>query len=178
MDRLFIAIDIPMDIKRKFVEIIKNLDYIKAKTVPLENIHITIKFIGETTKTNEIIQSLKEISFHQFDLEVEGVGLFGSIYYPKVFWVGMKENRDLFSLFNKIEDNLAKIGIPKDERDFSPHITLARFKAKTDARKLEDILERFNIYFGGFSVKEFVLYKSMLSHPNPKYYPIESFNLI
>lgn len=178
MDRLFIAIDIPIDIKNKFIEIIEKLNSLNAKTVAIENIHITIKFIGETTKTNEILKALEKIKFKKFTISLKGVGVFSSIYTPRVFWVGIQENQEIKSLFNIVEENLKTLGIPKDEREFSPHVTLARFKKTPNIEKLKKTLETFNKEFGKFDVKEFVLYKSELTYPNPIYHSIRSFELI
>ncbi|MEN2997926.1 MAG: RNA 2',3'-cyclic phosphodiesterase [Brevinematia bacterium] len=178
MDRLFVAIDLPVEIKRDFVVILDELRSANGKTVPIENIHLTVKFIGETNKTKDIINTLSAIRFRSFSLSVEGVGLFGSVYHPKVFWVGVVKNESLESLFLVLEEELSKVGIAKENREFSPHITLARFKAKPDIRRLESVLKTYGSRkFGSFDVKGVTLYKSELAHPNPKYFPLKFFQL-
>ncbi len=178
MDRLFIAIDVPDNIKTKFLEITKKLNLLDAKTVPYENVHITLKFIGETTKTNDILNILESVKFSRFYILVKNAGVFPNIRNPRVFWVGIDESNEIKLLFNIIEEKLEKINILKDSRTFSPHITLARFKKPPNIQKLKLLLEESGKEFGQFLVEEFVLYKSELSYPNPKYYPIKSFRLL
>lgn len=177
MDRLFVALDVPKHIKSKFSEILYKLDSLKAKTVPLENIHLTLKFIGETNKLKEICDSLEEVKFRKFTVSVSTVGIFGSVFSPKVFWVGVEKNENLKLLAEEVEKSLLRVGIPKDNRPFSPHITLARFKVKPDPEKLEVILKEYNINFGVFEVEGFVLYRSELLQPNPRYQPLKLFPL-
>ncbi len=172
MDRLFVAIEIPNNIKEDFADIIEQLEKIKAKTVPLKNIHLTIKFIGETDKTKIITENLQKIEFNKFEISLKGIGIFGNFYNPRVFWVGVEENKSLKNLFNLVEDTLQKLGIPKDEREFSPHITLARFKTKPNPQKLEEIINNSKKDFGVFKVESLVLFKSELSYPNPIYSPL------
>ncbi|MFN4244537.1 MAG: RNA 2',3'-cyclic phosphodiesterase [Brevinematia bacterium] len=178
MDRLFVAIDVPEEIKIKFSEISEKLSSLNAKVVPMENIHITLKFIGETTKTKEILGILDKITFKKFQICLKNVGVFPNTHAPRVFWVGIEKNQEMESLFKIIERSLENIEIPKEKREFSPHITLARFKTITNIQKLKEILKAYNKDFGEFDVKEFILYKSELAHPNPRYYPIKSFKLI
>lgn len=177
MDRLFVAIDIPDEIKNKFVGILEGLRRIGAKVVPTTNIHLTLKFIGETDKTQEVVEALKDVRLDSFDLVVSDVGIFGSIEYPRVFWVGVEKNSNLGGLYEVIESKLNRLGIPRDEREFSPHITLARFKTRVNSTKLQGILKENNKNFGSFRVSSFVLYKSILSQPDPIYQKISEFHL-
>lgn len=180
MDRLFIGIEIPEEIKKKFWFLAKELNNFRAKVVPYENIHLTIKFIGETDKTDLIINTLSNITFRVFNLSISGIGVFQNVYSPRVFWVGIDENKDLAEFFNIIEEKLYKdIGIPKDERPFSPHITLSRFKkpVHNSKRFIEFVEEYQNEKFGKFEVKEFVLFKSILKAPEPIYNIVKKFSL-
>ncbi|MGB9621913.1 MAG: RNA 2',3'-cyclic phosphodiesterase [Brevinematia bacterium] len=181
MDRLFIGIEIPEEVKRKFNFLLEKLDAFRSKVVPYENIHLTIKFIGETDKTNLILNTLSSIRFKSFSISIYSVGVFPNVYYPKVFWVGVKESKNLLDLFNLIDNKLLlDVGIPKDEREFSPHITLSRFKKPVnDLKKFIEFVEEYKSEsFGEFEVKEFVLFKSILKQPDPVYSVLEKFNLI
>ncbi|MCX8028782.1 MAG: RNA 2',3'-cyclic phosphodiesterase [Brevinematales bacterium] len=178
MDRLFIAIDIPDNIKKLFSEITQNLNTLKAKTVPIENIHLTIKFIGETNKTNEIIECLKLVKQPNFIIFISSVGIFGNLYNPRVFWVGVERSDELKSLHQNIENKLLGLGISRDDREFSPHITLARFKIQPEIKKLEKLIEKYkNTTFGSFTVENFILYKSDLSNINPIYTKLGVFKI-
>lgn len=177
MDRLFIAIDIPDEIKNRFVGILESLKRIGAKVVPTSNIHLTLKFIGETNKTQDVIKVLKDIQSNYFDLTISEVGVFGNLEHPRVFWVGVEDNEMLKNLHKNIESKLNLLGILKDEREFSPHITLARFKVRINPAKLRSILNENNKTFGSFRVDSFFLYKSILSQPDPIYQKLEMFKL-
>lgn len=180
MDRLFVGIEIPDDIKKKFLFLMKELNTFRAKVVPYENVHLTIKFIGETEKTDLVVDALNDIVFESFYLSISGVGVFQSVYSPRVFWVGVEETEELLKFFNVIQEKLYRtVGIPKDERNFLPHITLSRFKKPVSNIKefIKFIDEYQNEKFGKFEVREFVLFKSILKEPDPVYSVVKKFSL-
>ena len=178
VERLFIAIEIPREIKELFIPIADELRKAKGKIVPIENIHLTLKFIGETDMREDIIKVLSNCGMRKFVLKVKGVGVFPNVSRPRVFWVGIEENKELGELFSFVEDRLFSIGIPKDERPFSPHITLSRFKFSPIHGLGRIINEYRNFDFGVCEVKEFFLFKSELREPNPIYTKLYSFPLV
>jgi 2'-5' RNA ligase len=178
VERLFIAVEIPQEIKELFVPITSELKKAKSKVVPMENIHLTLKFIGETYKRESIIKVLSNCSKKKFTLKLKGVGVFPNVSHPRVFWVGVEENKELEELFSFIEDSLFSIGIPKDERPFSPHVTLSRFKF-SPIHGLGKIIDEYkNFDFGTYEVREFFLFKSELREPSPIYTKLYSFPLV
>ncbi len=90
-------------------------------TIP-ENLHLTLVYIGETERLDEIKSALDEIEFPDFDYEIEGTGTFEK----GIFWAGAKENEKLRSLREIIFEKLANLGFELDGREFVPHITLAK----------------------------------------------------
>lgn len=159
--RLFIAIDFPENIK----EIIKPLlSQYHGKTVPLEQIHLTLRFIGETDPKlfENIKKVLEKIESEPFEVKLKGTGCFPSTKRPRVLWLGLEKNSSLKSLKEKFDQALKLIGVPLEDRPFHPHVTLARIK-KPNPRCVEDFLNK-NLTFQSepFTVDSFHLYSSQL----------------
>ena len=94
----------------------------KGRFSAKENLHLTLVFIGETEKTEEIKSAISKIDFPPFDIKIEGTGLFEK----GIFWAGTEKNENLENLRNKVQKELEELGFEFEEREFVPHITLAR----------------------------------------------------
>lgn len=150
--RTFIAIELAQEIKDRLAEIQKELASSQAdiKWVKPENIHLTLKFLGEVeeAKIPEIIQRLQELGgqIKPFTLRISGLGAFPGLKSARVIWVGVKEDTDeLGKLAEIIEDGLVKLGFPKEGRKFSAHLTLGRLRSNKNADKLGQELEKIQI---------------------------------
>ncbi len=174
--RTFIGIKLPEKVKDDIYEIISYLKGSRAdvKWVEKENLHITLKFIGEIEENtfNEIKEDLKSIWFTPFEIFLEGNGVFPNYYRPRVLWIGLrfKENT-LESLFEKIEDKLLPLGIEKESRSFNPHLTLGRIRGR---RNLDKLLKKFREekirgYRNSYLVESFSLFESILRREGPVY---------
>ncbi|MEM4195112.1 MAG: RNA 2',3'-cyclic phosphodiesterase [Candidatus Anstonellales archaeon] len=166
--RLFIGIDLPAGIKEKIFAIEKELPAESIKPVAKENLHITIKFIGEREDESGIVSALEKVENEPIEIKVSGVGAFPSREYINVVWVGAEGN--LEPLVRKIENALKM----RNER-FEGHITIARVKRKIDAKKFFERYGKEN--FGEFTAKSFVLYKSTLTPRGPIYEKLKEFKL-
>ena len=135
--RCFIAVDIDEavrdDIGRMQDEIRQKADLKRseAKWVEPENMHLTLKFLGEV-RDQEIAEVCRIVSetaadHGRFSLEVEGVGTFGRP--ARVVWAGVGEEADLNALQKDLDGRLADAGWPKDAREFAAHLTLCRVKS-------------------------------------------------
>jgi 2'-5' RNA ligase len=174
--RLFVAVYLPPELQRKVWEA---GDVVKGpwKREPVEKLHLTLKFIGEVSeeRMKEIDAALKRIKHPPFRVTVRGVGAFPSVRNPRVVWVGAV-GEGLFSLQKMVEDRLAELGVPREWRDFIPHVTLGRAKGKVD---ISSFLEKYeSVNFGEFEVKEFTLVRSYLKPGGSEYeiirrYPLE-----
>lgn len=189
--RLFIAIDLPSNIKEELMNL--RLGIPGAKWVDEEQLHLTLRFIGETKRDefDQIKGLLSEIKMPAFELTLQEVGVFKSRQTPRVLWVGIKKNTELVGLRNKIERKLQKWGWPAEERKFFPHITLARFNLKgslvgnnnkinnknnlsgasqlSSFYRVGNFLECFNLYKSEpFLVNSFHLYSSYISNKSVK----------
>jgi len=174
--RVFIAIDLPEELKRKISEIYSEVRGVKGKFVEPENLHITLKFLGEQPPhiVNDVINLLSEINFEPFKVTLCGVGTFNN----RVVWIGISDGFDrICSLHREIDSKLKTLEFEKD-RNFHPHATILRIKHFTDKSSFDEFLEKYKEkVFGTFSVYEFKLKRSTLTPQGPIYTDLASFEL-
>lgn len=176
MYRLFVAVDLPQETKEAVRAICRGLP--EAHWVPLDQLHLTLRFIGDADKDTfaAIRTALATVKGAPFELELEGVGHFPPGKRPRVLWVGMKRNEPLLKLAQDVELALASTGIPRDERPFSPHITLARFREPAFGVATFEKRHR-GFALPPFTVTAFYLYSSVLTpkgaiHTRETTYPL------
>lgn len=179
MVRTFISIDLPKDIKDDIYEIGKYLDIDGIKRVEHDNLHITLKFIGEVSqdKIDEIIEYLSLIHFKPFKLKIQDTGAFPTRKNARVIWVGAKG--DILPLVDTIETELGRLNFKRDDR-FHPHITIARVKKhnKDVKKRIEKFLDdNHNQDVGTVLVDNFRLKKSTLTGKGPIYETIKEFKM-
>src|SRR5947207_10970042 len=137
--RCFIAIDLPPDIKaeisRQQAALRAALAQAPARDQKInwtrpDGIHLTLKFLGETDRVNEVTEALQGIGpFEKFSVEVKGFGFFPDARRPRVLWTGIDAPPALGELASRVETAMEKMGFPPEGRAFAPHLTLARFKS-------------------------------------------------
>ncbi len=133
----------------------------------VSSIHLTLKFLGETSQdqVSLIREKLEErISFFEpFFLKIMGLGAFPSVSRPKIVWAGLESNDHLVRLHGDVEHAMQEIGFEPEDRKFSPHITLARIKSPGNANLLEAVLRKMEGFDMGISpVQSVLLYESIL----------------
>jgi len=166
--RLFVAIDIPINPEMEGV-----MSYVKkagkVKAVEKENLHITLKFLGEVSEDklpyikNCIEKSCKK--FKKFSIKLKGLGAFPSLSRPRVIWIGVDEGKDTISeIMKRLDECFQKLGFKK-EKSYVPHMTIARVKGfiKLDPRPY------LKKDFGSVLVEEIKLKKSTLTPKGPIY---------
>lgn len=170
--RVFIAIDMPGDVKKYLKEIQKQLGNAKLKLV--DEFHLTLKFLGEVpeNKVKEIESLLKEIKFEKFKTKLTNIGVFPSESYVRVVWVGL-EDYDIKIIQRNIDDKLQNM-FPRNKK-FSAHVTLARVKFVDDKKKFIENMKNIEIEKKEFEVSEFKLKKSTLTKQGPIYEDLEVF---
>ncbi len=189
MDRLFIALWFPEETKEYLDGIIKRYknEFHNLKWVEGRNLHLTLKFIGEVNsqmrmQIEKVLQAFfLENSFETFRLSISGTGVFPSWTNPRVVWLGIQPEevvKRIKGIWEGIEEHLSKAGIPKDNREFSPHITLARTKRKLSIPEIKRLRNELNK--GDFSnidlkINRICLVKSTLTHEGPIYDVIKSY---
>lgn len=184
MVRLFIAINLPETLREKLISVQREFPRgLSLKFVEPENLHLTLKFLGETPA--EKIENIKKAmaaavqNHYSFELEVAGLGAFPDLRRIRVIWAGVsKGNQDVINLQRAMDRMLVDQGF-QPEKDFHPHVTLARVKSVTDARPmLEFMRSRSSQVFGSFCVKEVDLMQSTLTSRGPIYTKIFSAQLL
>jgi RNA 2',3'-cyclic 3'-phosphodiesterase len=193
--RMFVAFDLDPAIReriQKFVEEIRTTTP-DARWITSESLHVTLKFIGEQPDSAmaEIEASLKSIRAETFQVTFSGTGFFPTPRTARVFWIGIEAKDALTRLAKTIDESLAGIGVPKEDRAFSPHLTLARTRGgsgvpgrrkddKTNRHfaKLQEFLATHPAPdFGTMTAREFFLYRSQLSSKGSQYTKIARFEL-
>lgn len=185
MKRLFVAIKIQAEepLSEVFHELKQALKHEKIKWVEPHNLHLTLKFFGETSeeKIPDITDVLKKASKeHQaFSFDISKIGIFGSRYNPKIIWAGIEHTDQLIQLDLSIKNELKNIGFFPDRQNFVPHLTLGRIKFLNDKDLFQAIISDFREeYFQSVRVSEILLLESTLSKRGPVYSVIETFLLV
>jgi 2'-5' RNA ligase len=182
--RLFVAIKIHPgeEFLRLYYQLKKTFQQEKIKWVEQENVHLTLKFLGETptTQVEDIVNALAEarLGIMPFDLVMEGMGIFGSSYQPRVIWFGIKEDKQMSNLVENIFNELELVGFERDRQNFVPHLTVGRIKEIGDKKHFQEKLD--NIKPGHIQtdrVEEFYLFESILQPEGPVYEIIETISL-
>jgi 2'-5' RNA ligase len=193
--RLFVALDIDDPIRQRLATFVEGVQGFAsdARWIKPESLHITLKFIGEwpTDAVTQLEQSLSNLSGEPIPLRFHGYGFFPTQKAARVFWVGMAGGPSLADLAVHIDEATSVLGIPRETRAYSPHLTLARAaggsgtpawrkgdRANSGFRRLQDKLATMpDLEFGTMTAREFFLYQSQLSPKGSRYTKIARFPL-
>lgn len=179
--RAFIAIEIEnTETLNNIIKWKKQLETlgIDAKFVEDENIHLTIRFLGEisTASLEQIKELLDNVSkmFKPFEIKVAGFGAFPNVYRPRVLWVGIVEGFETLANIRKyIDSEIVRRGLKdvhKDQHEFSPHITIARLKSYRGVEKLQKYFDEYKDYvFGSSTITQIKIKRSILTPRGPIY---------
>ena len=179
--RLFVALEIPSTVRENLADLLKSLRTVSPQTrwVRPENLHVTLKFIGEVpeTKLAAIRSALAGARSDQIvTLDFRGLGFFPNEKHPRVFWAGIEASPNLKDLAADIDRATEKLGIPREQRPFSPHLTLARFEPPGLPEKLRSAIQENEVReFGTLSTSQFHLIESKLKPSGAEYTTLESF---
>jgi RNA 2',3'-cyclic 3'-phosphodiesterase len=168
--RTFISIEFPKEIKEEILKIQKQLPSFNGKKTEFENLHLTLKFLGEIEeKTLSIIRErLRNVKTKQFSVEIDSIGMFSD----KILWIGIMNCEELQK---EIDKNLNSVFEP--ENRFMGHLTIARIKQLKNRREFLDKIKRIKITPLKFKAEKFNLKKSTLTEKGPIYEDIEVYNL-
>lgn len=175
VSRVFLSIDIDDEaLLSRIAQIQSSLDRqsAKIKLVEEENIHFTMRFLGDTphTKIEKIREELLEVQYRPFTIRIDGVGAFPNTNRPRVIWVGVSDNAErITDLKLKIDDRLGNIGYTRD-RKFHAHATIARVRAVHDRNRTKENIESLvRESVGTMPVECFRMTKSTLTSSGPVY---------
>jgi 2'-5' RNA ligase len=190
--RLFVALDIDSEIRRRISEFRGQMrPYAPdVRWVGPESFHITLQFIGETEKVDEIRGALQQVRQSAVPLTFRGTGFFPNAKSPRVFWVGIESDERLQNLAAAIGNALRPFGLKEETAPYKPHLTLARAgSGRPRAVRGEQSAPGLRVVgikldgltpedFGSMTAREFCLYESKTAPSGAKYtklntYPLE-----
>ena len=163
MIRLFIALSLPEDVRRRLELLRGGLP--GARWQSAEQMHLTLRFIGEVDggAFREIGDALARIDAEAFTLALEGVGHFPPRGKARILWTGVAPNPALMHLRERTEAAITGLGFEPDGRNYAPHVTLARFASRVPAHRLQEFVSYHRLFSSGpFAVRSFELYSSQL----------------
>ena len=163
--RIFTAIDLPSTILLRLERLLSALrPEAQINWSPLDNLHITTKFIGEWPEERfpELADALASLlPCEPFQVELKGMGCFPNRRSPRVLTVGVNGGEALADLARRMEEKLHALGIAQESREFRPHLTLARIKSPVSLSRLrQKVDEMESAEFGAFPVSYFSLFRS------------------
>ena len=186
--RAFIAIDLPIEIKNALSGIQEELkiESLKVSWVKPQNLHLTIKFLGDTSleQLREIKQTVTEITktSSAFRIKLQTLGVFPNLQAARIIWIGADQAPlRLKRIAEQLETMLPETGMPQQQRDFLPHITIGRIKNRLDPSDLKKALNRVEKDVSEanweFDCGKITLFESVLGPAGPTYTVLDQFNL-
>jgi 2'-5' RNA ligase len=187
--RLFVALEIPSAVRENLAALIKDLRAAdaspsknKARWVRVENLHVTLKFIGHVDpgKLYAIPAALADVGADAaVELRFRGLGFFPNYRRPRVLWAGVEGSANLAALAGEIDARLSKLGIPSETRDLAPHLTLARFDPPGISESLRAAAQKNAAReFGSVRAAEFHLFESKTRPTGAEYTRLSSFSFV
>jgi 2'-5' RNA ligase len=197
--RLFIALDIDDEIRERIARFAEGVSGFApdARWTRPDSLHVTLKFVGEQPEPilEEINSALGTIAASEIALQFRGYGFFPTAKAARVFWIGIEAGPELATLAAAVDQQTARLGVPKEDRAFSPHLTLARgavrgtrssgspHRHKEDRpnrsfqRLQENLAAQPTPEFGTMTGHEFFLYQSELGRGGSRYTKLSRFAL-
>ena len=185
--RAFIAIPVPEPVVMYLSDLINNFQKQfsenSIKWVEPNNIHITLKFLGDisTSSLEKLDKELRSKNFSSFSLEINKVGAFPSIYKPRVIWVGTTTNPILMKINDHVQLVTEFINTGEENKSFSPHLTIARIKPGIKNESFESLkhllVKNRNLGSLKFEINKYCLFQSKLTPNGPKYSELGSYKL-
>jgi 2'-5' RNA ligase len=162
MIRLFVGIELPAELRRRMVMIQTGVE--RAKWVPEENLHLTLRFIGEVSEdvAADAADALSTVRAAPFQVTVDGAGHFESRKRVRALWLGIERSDALMGLRDRIESALVRTGLEPERRKYKPHITIARLNNGSPGMAREWLAANTMFRAVPFTVDKFVLFSSHL----------------
>jgi 2'-5' RNA ligase len=180
--RLFVALEIPSSVRENLAAAIQEMRSVapRVKWVRPENLHVTLKFLGETP--SDKLAPLRAALFavrspRPVELRFHGVGFFPNDKHPRVFWAGLTSSPNLAPLARTIDQATATLGFPLETRPFTPHLTLARFDPPgISPALLAAAAQNASREFGTLDTASFQLIQSKTKSTGAEYTTLHSFS--
>jgi len=183
--RAFIAIELSGEIKQELSSLTERLKAsgADAKWVNPQNIHLTLKFLGNISA--EMIENVKTVldsagsKFNAFRITISGLGGFPGTSSPRVIWVGIRDGQDsIKAIHSLLEDELERFGFEKDKRPYSAHLTIGRVRSLKNKQNLKSAMEECaRLSLAHLDVDHITLFQSTLTPKGPTYTPLHKVRL-
>ena len=180
--RGFIAVEIPTN--QKINAILNEIRNIKTniKLVEPENIHVTLKFLGDVEDhlTENIVTTMTNAvqNIQPFTLTLKHTGVFPNTNYIKVLWIGVEDNGTLETIAKNLDQQLELLGFKKETRPFSSHLTIGRVKTAQHKEQLMHVINKYaEENFGEYHINQIILKKSDLTPNGPIYTTIKEIKI-
>ena len=175
--RTFIGVAIAEPVREQLVSLQETLRAAakQVKWVEPQNLHLTLKFLGEVDETElyAVCKSTQQAVAESapFSMHVAGVGAFPNARRPRVIWSGIRDGADeLTFLHDLLEEEFRAQGYPREDRAFTPHLTLGRMRQPKPTPELAAAFDKLTIWEGGTTfVRELLVMSSQLSPQGPTY---------
>ncbi len=179
--RCFISIQLPENIKSDILNEIEKLEksgVCFGKFMNKDNLNLSLKFLGELSEEEieKAKQALKEVDFQRFTIETGNIDVLPNKDHVKIIWLGLN-SETLIELKKEIDEILFKYGFSRDEKEFIPHITLAKIKGVKNKDIFLEMLESLKVNKSFFVPQTFDLVKSILKNKKPEYKTLEEFSM-
>jgi RNA 2',3'-cyclic 3'-phosphodiesterase len=180
--RGFIAIEItPTEQITEFEHAIQKTSA-DVKLVEPENIHITLKFLGDTDETliDAIDQCIKETAQNTkpFQITLQGTGVFPNQNYLKVIWIGINDGGIIQNIARPLDEKLTGLGFSKENKGYTPHLTIGRVRTAKNKDQLLKVISQYKtIEFSTQTVHSIILKKSLLTPTGPMYTTVREIKL-
>lgn len=176
MHRLFVAIRPPRAIRGLLLGMMGGIS--DARWQSEDQLHLTLRFIGEVDRhrAGDVHAALGGVHHPRFEIALNGLGLFDRRGRPETIWAGVTPHEPLRALHKKVDQAMARVGVPPEQRAYLPHVTLARLRRSSGT--VRDLVEQS----GGlssvpFTVDNFALFESNLTPDGAVYSVIERYPL-
>jgi len=185
MKRTFIAIPIQADprLRETHTKLRNELKNEKIKWVDADHFHLTLFFVGDTTdaQVEQVDRMLAGLvkDFSCFTIRLEGLGVFKNMRKPRVLWAGIKDYAPMLDVKQAVDRQMSSLGFEPDNREFKPHLTLARIKWLDDREKFQRLIAGYeNQQWQSASINQIIYFESRLTKSGPVYTPIGRHNLV
>jgi len=181
--RTFIAIALPEATQAKAEKLLSDLRRVDAavRWVPARNLHLTLKFLGdvEEARLRDLFLGIQRATegIEPFQITLEGLGAFPNTRRPRVLWIGLEIPEAMQKLYEHVEEELFRLEFPREQRKFSPHLTIGRVKAQRGMEALMSVVERMDFGPERVTVDHIAAMKSELRPTGAVYSALKKFAL-
>ncbi|MEM8914814.1 MAG: RNA 2',3'-cyclic phosphodiesterase [Pseudomonadota bacterium] len=177
MIRLFVAIPLPSVVRQRLSLLQAGLP--GCRWTNPDNLHLTVRFIGDVDEpmAAEIDHALAALRPAPFDLDLAHVGYFGTAKKARHVWAGLAPNPALDHLHTKVDRAMVGLGLPPDDRRFSPHVTLGRLRDTPMDRLRHWLADHDGLRLGPITVEKVTLFESHRHAGGPTYLPLADYEI-